>query len=388
MIETKAPVQPEVAADRLRVTVISDYREFLELTDEWDQLLKMSQSNCVFLTHTWLRCWWEVYGGADRLFVLCARRGGRLVGAAPLRIEETTFRHLPVKRLAFMVNGSAPDADFIAVSPRGQIIRALFDYLARHSELWDILDLERLRDDSHTWRCIKRLSSGAGFSLHTRPDKQVPYIPIEGDWDSFIARRSKGFRKQIRKRRNRVANHHEAVSVVRCSSPDEVLSALEQAFDVSSRSWKAQRGSAITNSEAQMEFYRKLSTEFASRGCVDLWFLYCGNVPIAFEYHLRHDGVTCPIRADFDEAYGDLSPGAYLEQEALCNLFEDPDMEVTEYNTCADGYAYERRWTDLIRAHHRAWIFHGGVYGSALRVLALLRRRHRNPDARSVREIK
>ncbi len=388
MITTKKPAQQQVATGPLRVTVISDYQEFLELADQWDQLLDASSSNCVFLTHRWLRCWWEVYRGANKLFILCARRDGRLVGVAPLRIEESTFRHLPVRRLAFMVNGSAPDADFIAVSPRGQAIRAMFAYLARHSDLWDILDLERLSDDSYIWRCITELSAGAGLSLHTRADKQVPYIPIEGDWESFIAQRSRGFRKQMNKRRNRIAKHHEEVRVVRLKEPQEVLSALEQMFEISSRSWKAQRGSAITNSEAQMKFYRTLSAEFAPAGCVDLWLLYCGDAAIAFEYHLRHGGVTSPLRADFDEAFAELSPGAYLEQEVLRNLFENTDMEVTECNTCADGYAYERRWTDLIRAHHRAWIFHSGFYGLTLRVLASLRRRHRNHETQSVREIR
>jgi hypothetical protein len=102
--------------------------------------------------------------------------------------------------------------------------------------------------------------------------------------------------------------------------------------------------------------------------------VYCGEKPIAFEYHLNYEGVASPVRADFDEAYSALSPGAHLEYVILQNLFDDPCRTVREYNTCADGYAYELRWTDHVRPHYRAWVFNRRMYSRLLNMLALLKR--------------
>jgi hypothetical protein len=107
---------------------------------------------------------------------------------------------------------------------------------------------------------------------------------------------------------------------------------------------------------------------------VELWILYCGDVPVAFEYHLNYHGVTSPIRADFDETYRELSPGAHLEYMILLSLFQASERPVREYNTCADAYSYELRWTSQIRPHKKLWVFKKSCYGSILHLIALLRR--------------
>jgi len=110
---------------------------------------------------------------------------------------------------------------------------------------------------------------------------------------------------------------------------------------------------------------------------VALWLLHCQGKPVAFEYHLEFQGVAYALRADFDESYRLLSPGAYLEQAIIRSLFDDAARRIGEYNTGADDYWYERRWTDKSRPHGKAWIFPRSVYGRVLRLLGLLRRPRR-----------
>lgn len=368
------------------IDVVTDIRGFLSLRSAWSELLRASRFNNVFLTHEWFRCWWEAFGAGSQMCILCARDNGRLVGIAPLHIRRTTFRGLPIRKLSFMINACSAEVDFILARPAGRTLEAMLNYLAERQGWWDFMELARLRDDSLTWRQLPAAARHARLSLTTRQGKQTPYITVNGQWDCFLAQRSRNFRKTVRRRLNRIRKHPEAIRVVQLRSPQQIAQALPYALEISSRSWKADRKAAITDRSGQMLFYKRLSELLGEQGWIDLWLLYCGDKPMAFEYHLNYQGVTSPIRADFDEQFTDLSPGAHLEYEVLRSLFDDPGRAITEYNTCADGYAYEKRWTDLIRPHSRAWIFGRGVYGRALYALGLLRRRHKPDTRNSVRD--
>ncbi len=365
----------------LTVDLVTDYEDFLGLAPEWDELLAASRLNIVFLTHAWFRCWWEAFGGDSRLHIVCVRDHGRLVGIAPLHLCRSRFRGLPVRKLAFMANAYSGDGDFIVASPERPVLRAILNYLAEGRGVWDLLELARVRDDSPLREELADATRVCKLRYVVRPDIEVPYMPIEGDWPAFLAQRSRSFRKAYNKRTNRIDKHEEPVKVVRLSSPEDVKAAFPAVLDVSSRSWKAARGRAITDEAGAVDFLERLSS-LADRGSAVVWAVLAGSRMIAFEFHVSHNGVTYPIRADFDETYGALSPGAHLEYSIIRTLFEDRARSIREYNTCADGYAYELRWTDKLRLHERIWIFAPSWYRMVLYPLGRLRGYHRNGHTR------
>jgi hypothetical protein len=305
--------------------------------------------------------------------VLCAWEGDTLVGAAALSTDSVHFRGLPVRRLAYPLNGVTGQAGFLAPSGRRDVFDALLGHIARTLK-WQFLELRRMPCESEGWKWLLEDLPSVKLRVAVRPDHQVPIIEINGKWETFLASRSKTFRKTIRRRLARIESHTEPVRVVRLTTPADILAALPAMFQVSSHSWKAQQKQALSDQPRAREFYRLLSERMGPLGRTELWMEYIGAEPAAFEYHLRFAGVTYPIRADFDLRFADLSPGAHLEYEVLRQLYEDPAHEVREYNTCADGYAYERKWTDTIRPHGRAWLFKPTMYGRLLHLLSRARR--------------
>ena len=366
--------------------VVTDYREFLALENEWSELLEASRTNRVFLTHEWFRCWWESFGGNDELFIVCVRDRDRLVGVAPLRRFRARFRGLPVRKLGFLANDYSAEADVIVAAPEQPIIESILDYLTRCGTRWDLLECRRVRDDSPLWASLPVSTRACGLNYVTRPDIQVPYVTVEGSWESFLSRRSRNFRKALNRRHNVIKRHPDPVEVVRLSAPDDIGGALPSVFAVSSRSWKAERKRSIVDNPCGGAFFERLSALLGARGWVDLWLFYAGEELIAFEYHLNYRGGSSPIRADFDEAHRALSPGAYLECSIMRSLFDSPSGAVSEYNTCADGYAYELRWTDRIRSHNRAWVFGPSWYGKVMHGLGLLRRKKAEHEVPSCRD--
>src|SRR5689334_22309779 len=87
-----------IEASALKVDVARDFEAALEqqcasgmtLREDWDELLRRSVSNVVFLTWQWQLTWWRHFGGqnAAELHLLTMRtQDGVLTGIAPLYIE-------------------------------------------------------------------------------------------------------------------------------------------------------------------------------------------------------------------------------------------------------------------------------------------------------------
>jgi len=68
----------------MEVEVITNFSEFLALEGIWNDLLKHSDNDTVFLTHEWFRCWWLGYGDGKQLFILLVKNKGEVIGIAPL----------------------------------------------------------------------------------------------------------------------------------------------------------------------------------------------------------------------------------------------------------------------------------------------------------------
>src|SRR2546423_14320187 len=68
----------------LIIQTIETTEQFLQLREEWNALLHVSTSNCVFLTHEWMWSWWKHLAEGRRLAILTPRDGQELAGILPV----------------------------------------------------------------------------------------------------------------------------------------------------------------------------------------------------------------------------------------------------------------------------------------------------------------
>src|SRR6516162_8462412 len=106
----------------MQIQCVGDTREFSALRPEWNDLLRRSAADTIFLTWEWLWSWWECYAGKDDLLhILVIREAGELIGILPLyRKLQPHLPFFPVKTLHFIGDGSW-DSDYLdAILIRGR----------------------------------------------------------------------------------------------------------------------------------------------------------------------------------------------------------------------------------------------------------------------------
>jgi hypothetical protein len=181
-----APSGPAAArADRgtgeapLEVAVCRDGAEFGSLAAEWGGLWARCDGVTAFQGHAWLHSWWLAYAGRrDRLRVVLVRRGGVLVGAAPLM---RTYRPWPA---VVALGGAITDyadvliaADGAGGTAPGAVARALAEGI-RGVARGAVVDLREVRPGAaafavyDAWRGPKRRAAGSVCL-------ELPGLPME-----------------------------------------------------------------------------------------------------------------------------------------------------------------------------------------------------------------
>src|SRR5207249_2089990 len=189
------------------VTVIRDPARLSTLDGEWDELLARSASDTVFLTWDWLRTWYEVYGAEVEPCVVLVRDGGRLVAAAPLKIEERRRYGLRVRQLEFIGTGRAVCPDFldfvIEAGREAELVRLLLGAL-RTEPGWDRIALSDLPATSPVRAPLETAMTAAHLRPFRQVDRTCPYLTLPGTWAELEQRLTHNFRRNHRKKRRRL----------------------------------------------------------------------------------------------------------------------------------------------------------------------------------------
>lgn len=177
---------------------------------EWDHLLKSSASHVPFLTLEYQQAWWETRGGGEwpeesELVLVGAFQDQRLVGIAPL--FQTINAH---GKPTLMFVGAVEISDFldIIVHPKdlSTFITGLIDFLMNTPGIpsWETMELDNLLEDTPTIKALKTEAERRGWSFDQVHLQPAPYIPLQNDYQTYLAGIDKKQRHEIRRKVRKV----------------------------------------------------------------------------------------------------------------------------------------------------------------------------------------
>jgi CelD/BcsL family acetyltransferase involved in cellulose biosynthesis len=330
----------------------------------WEELAERVQA-APFLRPGWITAWWNAFG-KGRLELRCERRPAdeRVCALLSVQCERGT--------LASPTNWHSPEFGLLAESAEDarRLVAAVLVERPRRLSLAFV--------DPQQAALAKREALAQGFRVIQRTLQRSPHVAIDGDWEAYRRRLSKGLRDDLkRSRRLLFARGKVSFEVSSGARLDEFL---EQGFEVEASGWKGERGTAIRDRPAERRFYTEVARWAAARGWLRLAFLRLDGRALAFDFCLEHAGVHYLIKTGYDPACRELGPGKLLREEMLARAFREG---LRSYELLGDAEPWKLRWTSATRPRELVQVFRPTPLG----LLDWSLFRHGRPLAKRIRAL-
>lgn len=313
-----------------------DADAFERLEPEWWDLWRRCPQATPFQSPAWLIPWWRSFAPGS-LFVLAARRGGKLVGLAPGYIENGDLgrRVLPVgislsDHLDVLIDPDCVDEAAAALAQAG----------AEHSDEWDSWEFEELLEGAAAFAipvprgCSEERVEASPFS--------VLEIGRGADLSDVLPGAK---RRKIRLARNRAERRGEvAIEEASAANAPEFLADL---FRLHEARWKGMRQPGLLRFEGVKAFHREAVPRLQAAGHLRLWRLTIGRATAAACYGLEHAGVLSLYMTGFDPDFAFESPGVILLAHAIEHSLENGLERVDFLRGDEDykrGWGVTQRW--------------------------------------------
>ncbi len=201
----------------MQIDAVRDFSAMKELAEAWNRLLESSASDVPFLRHEYISAWWQTLGGGEwksgELFLMLGKtEQGELSGIAPLFFTQN-LQAEP----ALMLLGSIEISDYLDLIAAPQdlpdFIDALLDYLSGSDvPAWKVLDFYNILENSPTLSLLTSAAQRRSWQVQQERLQHCPYIPIPGDWETYLAGIDKKQRHEIRRKIRRAETNEPPVS--------------------------------------------------------------------------------------------------------------------------------------------------------------------------------
>ena len=324
----------------MQIEVLHNLSELEPYAQEWNDLLNRSTSQVPFLRHEYLTAWWPHLGGGEwpqgELHVVVVRQeDGNLLGVAPLFFTENLDGEP-----ALMFIGSIEISDYLDVitTPEntGLFLEALLEHLdSPQAPDWKVLDLYNLLDSSPTLPALESLAEKRTWDCQQEQLQPCPYIPLEGDWEAYLAGIDKRQRKELRRKMRRAENHFIPVNWYVVEDEATLDDDLEAFFELMLND-PLKQAFLTDNMKTQM---RTIAHAALKAGWLKLTFMEVGREKAAAQMSFDFANRIWGYNSGLDLKFSDLAPGVVLVGHLLQQAIEQ-NREVFDFMRGDEEYKY------------------------------------------------
>ncbi len=165
-------------------------------------------------------------------------------------------------------------------------------------------------------------------------DQRAHALELGASFQHYLAQWNARSRYKLA-RSTRLLETRGAISVECCRSPGELDDFWRGAVRIHRRSWHHTQ-SAELGGDAR--WYRRVLADFAERGWLRSYLLYCGGAPCAFAVGYQARGVYHYQEVAYDPAFAVCSPGTVLFLRLLEDLFAHDRPKRLDFGVGDDPY--------------------------------------------------
>ncbi len=297
----------------MRVEVHFESGGFAALKPEWNDLLRRSCCNTLFLTWEWQSTWWKHLGMGDLLLLGFRSVGGRLVGLAPLfRTQDTEGRW------TFALVGCRDVSDYldliVEVGREEAVYNALLDYLEQQALPWERLDLCNIPEGSQTYRLLRKVAEARGYATRVEVEDVCPLIDLPSTWEEYLRSLDKKQRHEIRRKLRKADNEADTRFLI--IGPEHDLEAEMQTF-ITLHQKSTPHKDAFMDTQMQ-GFFHEVAQVLQAAGWLQLAFVEMDGVRAAALLNFDYGGDILVYNSGYDPArFRHLSPGIVVTARCI-----------------------------------------------------------------------
>lgn len=344
----------------MRIKQITNEVDFDALHDDWNALLDANPRYSLFNSFVCNRTWWRHHAhlGELAIFVAIDDDHSQVIGIAPLyRLTTTRYRALKLNTLCFIGRGASTtpdDLDIIvkddnaATALTTQLVAAILaDSQAQRIHLRDIpATSPTLKVLEGQLKSIS--SSGMACSLTASAEISRQIATLPDSWQSYLSAQSRNFRKQVKRRNNRLARTGEAKFTL-CQSENEIAEAFEALKRLHHERWQAKPGetSESFQESSYLSFHRELMTELSAKNQLWLLVFTLDENIVGIEYAFSCNQRLLLFQTGFATDVAELAPGHLM----MSRLFEQAlEGGITEIDFLKGDYEYKDSYANGTRS--------------------------------------
>ncbi len=358
MVRFEASLEPAERSDNLlgglRVEAVQTRLGWERLAADWDVLLHQTPDWTSFQSLEIQNTWWDHFANDSRLFILVVRDGKGVRAIAPLRIVNTLY-YGRLRRLVKFI-GEHGEMDRPTILRRGEdreAIEAIFGYLNTERGSWDALMLYEQPLGGAVSSVARKLLAET-MLVGIVPGPPCPWVDVRGSWAAFLASKSSGFRKSLRRKLARLCARGEVSFSTRETWP-AVDEAFQDYLDVERRSWKPEQKLGVAKSAASLDYHQALVNALGPRGGIVFRTLFLDGMPIAATFGLLERGQFLSLHIAHDRKFDEYSPGVLLTAYELEECYGRADH--VQYELLGGFLENKTSWTANARETQQLYLY-------------------------------
>ena len=302
----------------MKIETYTDLRGFDALSGEWNDLLKRSAFDILFLTWEWQRTWWKHLGEGDLLLVTMRDDQGHLTGIAPLyrTVSAGGERKLNIV-------GCVDVSDYldiiVAQGYEREVYGALLDYLdSAEMAGWDAAELCNVPEISPAHQALAEMAVEHGHEFRTIIEDVCPVIDLPATWDEYLASLDKKQRHEIRRKMRRIGREAD-VNWYIVDQGRDLAEEIEAFIELHQKS----SADKVDFMDEQMKgFFRAVAHVLQTPGWLQLAFIEVDGQKAASMLNFDYEDAILVYNSGYDPQHrAHLSPGivllAYCIQHAI-----------------------------------------------------------------------
>ncbi len=322
-----------IGSELPEIKVINSLEELSGYKEEWKKILTESKNTNPFLEYDWIENWCNFFGKGHSLFIIVMRIQDRIVGFCPFMILDRRF----YQEITFIGFPEASYMDFIIISEkRDTCIKASLNFIQNLKGSF-ILHLHGIHEEAYSDKVLMDYFNQSKGDFFVR-SFEAPVIQIDGDFTSYIKKRSKysSIKTLIRSRSKLEDTANVTYKKLSNSEFDDIIQLYE-------KRWKKKYDASNFLKRKHQDFFRTIANDTNMSFRVVVYGLKLGDRLIAFIFGFLCNGTYYLYRISHDSDFSVYGPGKIILMKLLEDCFQSNIMVID----LGLGYArYKSEWTD------------------------------------------